>query len=78
MEAPTGFIWPSLIGNEVSNNYSFQSSAESIAATSDSSYVAVSFTHTDTTIVGPGNAPKGVALLDVTQKQWLFVQGIDN
>jgi hypothetical protein len=40
--------------------------------------VAVSFTHTDTTIVGTGNAPKGVALLDVTQKQWLFVQGIDN
>ena len=78
MENPLGHFWPSLIGNEASGNYPLLSSAESIAATTDSLFVAVSFKHTDTTILGPGTSPKGVALLDVTLKKWLFVQGINN
>ena len=78
MEAPAGLVWPSLIGNEASGDFVHQSSAQSVAATSDSAFVAVSFTHTDTTIVGTGNAPKGVALLDVVQQKWLFVHGINN
>ena len=78
MEGPAGYIWPSLIGNEVAGDFSFQSSAESIAATTDSRYIAVSFKSTDTTIVGTGPNPKGIALLDTTAKEWLFVQGINN
>ena len=68
MEGSAGFIWPSLIGNEASGDYSFQSSAESIAATTDSRYIAVSFKSTDTTIVGIGYNPKGIALLDTMAK----------
>ena len=78
MNSPAGFVWPSLIGNESSGNFLELGSVESVAATNDSLYVAVSFKHTDSTIIGAGTSPKGVALLDVAQNKWLFVQAINN
>lgn len=73
MESAAGYLWPSFIGRETLQDFLDQSSAESIAATVDGRYVAVGFTHTDTTIVGSGPSPKAVALLDTTLEQWLFV-----
>ena len=67
MENPAGHVWPSLIGYEAAGNFSKLGSVESLAVTSDSLYVAVSFKHTDSTIVGVGSNPKGVALLNVAQ-----------
>ena len=78
MENPAGYFWPTIIGNESSGNYVRLSSVESVAATDDSLYVAVSFKHTDLTIIGTGTTPKGLGLLNVTTKKWMFVRGINN
>ena len=78
MENPAGHVWPNLIGYEAAGNFSKLGSVESLAVTSDSLYVAVSFKHTDLTIIGTGTTPKGLGLLNVTTKKWMFVRGINN
>jgi hypothetical protein len=67
-----------LIGTESGGDFVDTSSAESIAVSDDSRYIAIGFTHSDTTIVGAGSNPKAVALLDTSIQKWLFVKGIDN
>jgi hypothetical protein len=78
MTSDTGFSFPMLIGTESAGDFIDESSAESIAVTNDSRYIAIGFTHTDTSIVGTGTSPKGIALFDTSMKKWLFTVGINN